>query len=128
MSRRYVVRGVSKWNAGSGTFQPGSVRRLEQLLGPRGRRQRAAGERAGAEREDPLLLERRADLAHQVELPVEEVAAEHVEPAHAAVGLDHVDLERRRAVAVDGVAPLAQVRCSRKDSRITSSGCVCRLT
>ena len=102
------MRGVSKWKAGSGTFQLGAVRRLEQLLRPGRSRQRAPGERAGAEREDPVLLERRPDLAHQVEPPVEEVAAEDVEPAHPAVGLDHVDLERGGAVAVDGVALLAQ--------------------
>ena len=91
-----------------GHLPAGAVRRLEQLLGPGRSRQRAAGERAGAEREDPVLLEGRADLAHQVELAVEEVAAEDVEPAHATVGLDHVDLERGGAVAVDGVALLAQ--------------------
>ena len=45
--------------------------------------------------------ERVTDLAHQVEPVVEEVAAEHVEAADAAVGLGHVDPEGGTAVAVD---------------------------
>ena len=70
--------------------------------------QLAALERAGAEREDPLPLERRADLAHQVQVAVGEEAAEDVEAADRPVALDHVDLERAAAVAGDPVAHVGQ--------------------
>ena len=86
----------------------GAVRRGEELVGVGGRREHAPLEGAGAEREDPLPLERRADLPHQVEVPVEEEAAEHVEPADRPVGLLDVDLERTAAVAGDAVAHVGQ--------------------
>ena len=85
-----------------------SVRRGQELVGVRRRRQGAALERGGAEREDPVPLERGADLAHQDQVAVVQEAAEHVEPADRAVGLQDVDLERGTAVAADPVAHLRE--------------------
>ena len=85
-----------------------AVRRGEEPVRVGRRRELAALQGAGAEREDPLPLERGADLAHQVEVPVEQEAAEHVEPAHRPVRLDHVDLEGAAAVAGDAVAHVRQ--------------------
>ncbi len=63
---------------------------------------------AVAEGKDPLAPERRTDLPHQVQPPRHQEAAEDVEPPDRAVGLWHVDLEGRRGVASDDVAPVRQ--------------------
>ena len=65
-----------------------SVHRRQQPVGVGRRRQLPALERRGAEREDPVALERRPDLAHQDQVAVAvEEAAEDVEPAGVAVAL-----------------------------------------
>ena len=69
LSRRYVVRGVSKWYAGSGTRQPGPyvASRNSSVFAGAGR----CGPRACRCPSGKIhsRLERRADLAHQVEVP-----------------------------------------------------------
>src|SRR3954447_19382177 len=75
-----------------------TVRSGQEPVGVRRRRQRPAFEHAGPEREDPLPLERRPDLAHEVEVPAGQEAAEDVEASYRAVSLADVDLERGSAV------------------------------
>ena len=80
----------------------GAVGGGEEPVGVGGGREVAALERGGPEREDPLLAERRADLAHQVEVARRarkppNTSSPRTEPS---ASID-VDLEGGAAVAGD---------------------------
>ena len=99
------LRGL-ELEGGVGVAPAGPVHRLQQLLGTRRHGDVDALEGGGGQRVEPVLLERDADLAHEVEAPGVEEAGEDVDAAPEAVGLADQHLERGTAVADALEAPL----------------------